>query len=157
MICKLVTGVIQCFCFSERPMKGRDILDSQKGRGILEKGWVDLGKGGRYDPPYQLCSQPLPKILGPPLILACPPPTQNLIFCSGSPQLFWPEIFRSPPKIRGAATVQLFLGPGTNQKVFNHRIHQYVDFHALERHGGAILEENQNRNLVKKRSLFRNG
>ena len=29
----------------------------------------------------------------------------NLIFCSGPPQLFWSEIFRSPPKIRGAATI----------------------------------------------------
>ena len=40
-----------------------------------------------------------PKILGPPLNLAPPPP--NLIFCSDPPyQLFWFEIFRSPPKIR---------------------------------------------------------
>ena len=36
-----------------------------------------------------------PKILGPPLNLAPPPP--NLIFCSGPPQLFWSEVFRSPP------------------------------------------------------------
>ena len=34
----------------------------------------------------------------PPLNLAPPP---NLIFCSGLPQLFWSEIFRSPPKIGG--------------------------------------------------------
>ena len=26
---------------------------------------------------------------------------QNLIFCSGPPQLFWSEIFRSTPKISG--------------------------------------------------------
>ena len=39
-----------------------------------------------------------PKILGPPL---------NVIFCSGTPQLFWSEIFRSSPKIRGAATMSL--------------------------------------------------
>ena len=46
MIYKLVTRVIQYFCFSERPMKGGDILDFQKG-GIIEK--------GEYNPPYQLC------------------------------------------------------------------------------------------------------
>ena len=40
-----------------------------------------------------------PKILGSPLNLASPP--KNLIFCSGLPQLFWSEIFRSPPKIGG--------------------------------------------------------
>ena len=35
-----------------------------------------------------------PRILGPSLNLA---PLPNLIFCSGPPpQLFWPEIFRSP-------------------------------------------------------------
>ena len=43
-----------------------------------------------------------PKILGPPLNLA--PPKFN--FLLRSPQLFWSEIFRSPPKIgRGAATM----------------------------------------------------
>ena len=41
---------------------------------------------------------PSPKILGPPLNLAPPP---HLIFCSGPPQLFWSEIFRSPSKIGG--------------------------------------------------------
>ena len=43
---------------------------------------------------------PPPKILGPPLNLAPPP---NLIFCSRSPQLIWPEIFSPPlpPKIGG--------------------------------------------------------
>ena len=73
MIYKLVTRVIQCFCFPERPMKGGDILDFKKG--------------------------PPSKILGPPLNLA---PAPNLIFCSGPPQLFWSEIFRCPlpPKIR---------------------------------------------------------
>ena len=40
-----------------------------------------------------------PKILGPPL---------NLFFCLGRPYLFWSEIFRPPPKIRGAATMYLF-------------------------------------------------
>ena len=31
-----------------------------------------------------------------------PPPPPNLIFCSGPPpQLFWPEIFRSPLKLGG--------------------------------------------------------
>ena len=39
----------------------------------------------------------LPKILGPPLNLA--PPKFN--FLLRSPKLFWFEIFRSPPKIRG--------------------------------------------------------
>ena len=47
MIYKLVTRVIQYFCFPNRPMKGGEILDFFK-RGILEKG-VDLEKGG-YDP-----------------------------------------------------------------------------------------------------------
>ena len=38
--------------------------------------------------------------VGPPLNLAPPPP--NLFFCSGPPpQLFWSEIFRTPPKIGG--------------------------------------------------------
>ena len=46
MIYKLVTRVIQYFCFPERPMKGGDILDFQKGG-------VDLEKVG-YEPPYQL-------------------------------------------------------------------------------------------------------
>ena len=50
------------------------------------------------------------KISGPPLNLA--PPTPNYIFCSAPPrpQLFWPEIFRSPLKIRGggAATMSNF-------------------------------------------------
>ena len=38
--------------------------------------------------------------IGPPLKFRSPP---NLTFCSGPPQLFWTEIFRSPPppKIRG--------------------------------------------------------
>ena len=55
IIQKLVARVIQYFCFSDRPMKGGDILDFQKG-GILEKGGgVDPEKGGGgYDPPYQL-------------------------------------------------------------------------------------------------------
>ena len=40
--------------------------------------------------------------IGPPLNLALPSP--NLIFCSGPPQLFWSEIFRSPPlKLGGGA------------------------------------------------------
>ena len=39
-----------------------------------------------------------PKILAPPFNLAPPP---NLIFCSGPPQLFWSEIFRSPLKLGG--------------------------------------------------------
>ena len=46
IIQKLVARVIQYFCFSDRPMKGGDILDFQKG-GILEKGGgVDPEKGG---------------------------------------------------------------------------------------------------------------
>ena len=43
-----------------------------------------------------------PKILCPPLNLA--PPKFNFLLRS-PPQLFWSEIFRSPPKIRGAATM----------------------------------------------------
>ena len=53
MIYKLVTRVIQYFCFPDRPMKGGDILDFWKG-GNLRKGRVDLEKGGGYDLPYQL-------------------------------------------------------------------------------------------------------
>ena len=45
MIYKLVTRVIQYFCFPDRPMKGGDILDFQKGEN-LRKGGVDLQKGG---------------------------------------------------------------------------------------------------------------
>ena len=37
IICKLVTRVIQYFCFPDIPMKGWDILDLEKG-GILKKG-----------------------------------------------------------------------------------------------------------------------
>ena len=44
MIYKLVTRVIQYFCFPERPMKGRDILDFYKG-GNLRKG----GGGGNLE------------------------------------------------------------------------------------------------------------
>ena len=51
---------------------------------------------------------PPPKILGPPLNLD-PPPLPDLIFCSGPSQLFWSEIFRSPLKIRGAATMKIQL------------------------------------------------
>ena len=46
MICRLVTGVIQYFCFPERPIKVGTSWISRKG-GILER-------GGGYDPPYQL-------------------------------------------------------------------------------------------------------
>ena len=54
MIYKLVTRDTQYFCFRDRPMKGGDILDFQKGEN-LRKGGVDLEKGGGgYDPPYQL-------------------------------------------------------------------------------------------------------
>ena len=54
MIYKLVTRVIQYFCLPEKPMKGGDILDFQKGEN-LRKGGVDLEKGGmtpltNYDP-----------------------------------------------------------------------------------------------------------
>ena len=41
----MVTTVIQYFCFSDKPMKGGDILDFQKG-GILEKGGLIQKKGG---------------------------------------------------------------------------------------------------------------
>ena len=42
---KLVTRVILCFCFCNRPMKGWDILDFQK-KGNHRKEGVDLRKGG---------------------------------------------------------------------------------------------------------------
>ena len=51
MIYRLVTRVIQYFCFPERPMKDGDILDFQKG-GDPRKGRLDLEKGGMN--PYQL-------------------------------------------------------------------------------------------------------
>ena len=54
MIYKLATRVIQYFYFPERPMKGGDILDFQKGGNLRKGGGVDLEKGG-YDHPYQLC------------------------------------------------------------------------------------------------------
>ena len=54
MIYKLVTSVIQYFCFPERPMKVGTCWVSRKG-GNLRKAGVDLEKWG-YDPPYQLCS-----------------------------------------------------------------------------------------------------
>ena len=57
MIYKLVIRVIQQFCFPDRPMKGGDILDFQKGGNLRKRrvggGGVDLEKG-EYDPPYQL-------------------------------------------------------------------------------------------------------
>ena len=43
---KLVTKVIQYFCFPNRPMKVWDILEFQKGD--------ESQKGGKYDTPYQL-------------------------------------------------------------------------------------------------------
>ena len=42
MIYKLVTRVIQYFCFPDRPMKGGDILDFQKGENLRKEG----GGGG---------------------------------------------------------------------------------------------------------------
>ena len=47
-----------------------------------------------------------------PLKFSSPPPP-NLIFCSGPLQLFWSEIFRSPPKIRGWAAI-MKKEPGTS-------------------------------------------
>ena len=44
MIYKLVTRVIQYFCFPDRPMKGWDILDFWKRGGILEKGGNCMSK-----------------------------------------------------------------------------------------------------------------
>ena len=44
---------------------------------------------------------PPPKILGPPLSLAPLPKFKFLLMSLPSPQLFWSEIFRSSPKIRG--------------------------------------------------------
>ena len=40
MIYKLATGVIQYFCFSDKPMKGGNILDFKIGEN-LRKGGVD--------------------------------------------------------------------------------------------------------------------
>ena len=71
---------------------------------ISRKGWnlrkvgVDLEKGGMIPLTNYVHSPPPRKILGPPLNLA---PPQNLIFCSGPPQLFWSEIFKSPLKLGG--------------------------------------------------------
>ena len=53
MIYKLVTRVIQYFCFPDRPMKGGEILDFQK-EGNFRKGGVDLEKMEGYDLPFQL-------------------------------------------------------------------------------------------------------
>ena len=60
------------------------------------------------------------KISGPPLNLA--PPTPNYIFCSAPPrpQLFWPEIFRSPLKIRGGGCYHVKLC--TNFELFHQKI-----------------------------------
>ena len=44
-IYKLVTRVIQFFCFLDKPMKGGDILDFSKG-GNLRKEGLDLERGG---------------------------------------------------------------------------------------------------------------
>ena len=46
MIYKLVTRVIQYFCFPDRPMKGGDILDFQKGGDLRKGGGGDLEIGG---------------------------------------------------------------------------------------------------------------
>ena len=63
MIYKLITRVIQYFCFPERPMKGGDIMDFLKEEESQKRGvGVDLEKV-EYDPPYQLCSQPPLKLL----------------------------------------------------------------------------------------------
>ena len=98
MIYKLVTRVIQYFCFPERPMKGGDILDFQKGGG------VNLRNGAGYDPPYQLCYHSSPKIVGPPLNLA-PPKFNFLLRSPPYPSNYFGLEFLSPPKIRGAATM----------------------------------------------------
>ena len=52
---KMVTTVIQYFCFPDKPMKGGDILDFQKG-GILEKGGLIQKKGGGVWPPFPTMS-----------------------------------------------------------------------------------------------------
>ena len=57
MIYKLVTRVIQYFCFPERPMKGGGILDFQK-RGVLEKEvMIPLTKYA-HTPPSKILSPP---------------------------------------------------------------------------------------------------
>ena len=66
MIYKLVAGVIQYFCFPEKPMNGGDILDFLL-RGNLRKGgfYLQIGGGG-YDPPTNHVHSHPPKMLGPP-------------------------------------------------------------------------------------------
>ena len=49
----------------------------------------------------------------PPLKCSSSP---NLIFCSGPPQLFWSEIFRSPPKIGGGGLLPWLATPPPPQK-----------------------------------------
>ena len=51
----MVTTVIQYFCFPDKPMKGGDILDFQKG-GILEKGGLIQKKGAGVWPPFPTMS-----------------------------------------------------------------------------------------------------
>ena len=46
MIYKLVTRVIQYFCFPDRPMKSGDIFDFYKGWNLRKGEGVDLEKGG---------------------------------------------------------------------------------------------------------------
>ena len=46
MTYKLVSRVIQYFCFPDRRMKGGDILDFQKGGNLKKGGGVDLEMGG---------------------------------------------------------------------------------------------------------------
>ena len=74
-----------------------------------------------------------PKILGPPLNLV---PQPNLIFCSGPPQLFWSEIFKSPLKLGGDATMRISLNtskteillfrPTSKRNITKHRISELV-------------------------------
>ena len=51
--------------------------------------------------------------IGPPLNLAPPPPPKFNFLLRSPPQLFWSEIFRSPPKIRGGGEAATMLRHAT--------------------------------------------
>ena len=92
MIYKLVTRVIQYFCFPERPIKVGTSCISRKG-GILEKGRLIQKRMGSMIPLTNYFHRPPQNFRSSP----------NLIFCSGPPppNYFSLKFFVPPLKLGG--------------------------------------------------------
>ena len=100
MIYKLVTRVIQYFCFPERPIKVGTSCISRKG-GILEKGRLIQKRMGSMIPLTNYFHRPPQNFRSSP----------NLIFCSGPPppNYFSLKFFVPPLKLGGGAATMCSL------------------------------------------------